>query len=289
MYRYMAIANYEDRFVIPTTHREYAEDAFDMRGDCGFVRQRLLGGETKTSLFGGEKKKPSRSSLFLRGARHERAAGPPQGARPPGGERRAAPIGGHVIVTWKALGALLSYPSAELVAALPEIAAILDREPRLDRPMRGALDALIAWLARVDLLDAEENYVALFDRGRATSLHLFEHVHGDSRARGQAMVELQALYAKAGLKPSVNELPDYLPMMLEYLSLREETEVKDMLGDCAHIVRAIGQALVDRDSGYGAVAAAILALVGEPGLSARADKPPPAKRNRSTTNGSTSP
>ena len=91
------------------------------------------------------------------------------------------------------------------------------------------------------------------------------------------MVELQALYAKAGLKPSVNELPDYLPMMLEYLSLREETEVKDMLGDCAHIVRAIGQALVDRDSGYGAVAAAILALVGEPGLSARADKPPPAK------------
>ena len=178
--------------------------------------------------------------------------------------------------TWKALGALLSYPSAELVSALPEIAAILGREPRLDRVQRGALDALIAWLARVDLLDAEENYVALFDRGRATSLHLFEHVHGDSRARGQAMVELQALYAKAGLKPSRNELPDYLPMMLEYLSLREEAEVKDMLGDCAHIVRAIGQALVNRDSGYGAVAAAILALVGETGLSEPTGKPPPA-------------
>ena len=156
--------------------------------------------------------------------------------------------------------------------------------------MRGALGALIAWLARVDLLDAEESYVALFDRGRATSLHLFEHVHGDSRARGQAMVELQALYAKAGLEPSGNELPDYLPMMLEYLSLREEAEVKDMLGDCAHIVRAIGQALVDRgqrlwrrggrDPRAGGRAGPF--RDGRTSLRRR-------RRNRSTTNGSTSP
>ncbi len=203
------------------------------------------------------------------------AAGPPQGARPPGGERRAAPIGGdHLSAAWRALGALLAYPSADLVAALPEIAAILDRESRLDRARRDGLDALIAWLARTDLLDAQESYVALFDRGRATSLHLFEHVHGDSRARGQAMVELQALYVKAGLTPSANELPDYLPMMLEYLSLRADAEARDMLGDCAHILRAIGGALLDRESRYAAVPAAILALVGEPGLAERADKPP---------------
>ena len=65
-------------------------------------------------------------------------------------------------------------------------------------------------------------------------------------------------------------------MMLEYLSLRAEAEARDMLGDCAHILRAIGQALADRDSGYAAVLAAILALVGEPGLAERTDKPPAA-------------
>ena len=178
---------------------------------------------------------------------------------------------------WKALSALLAYPSADLVAALPEIEAIVSREARLDRPRREALAALVARLARTDLLDAQENYVALFDRGRATSLHLFEHVHGDSRARGQAMVELQTLYANAGLRPSVNELPDYLPMMLEYLSLAGDAEARDMVGDCAHIVRAIGQALADRDSGYAAVPAAILALVGEPGLAERTDKSRAAK------------
>ena len=181
--------------------------------------------------------------------------------------------GTQVNLTFKALGALLAYPSADLVAALPEIAAILDRDPRLDRSRRDALARLVASLAGTDLLDAQEGYVALFDRGRATLLHLFEHVHGDSRARGQAMVELQTLYAQAGLKPSVNELPDYLPMMLEYLSLREAAEARDMLGDCAHILRAIGQALLDRDSAYAAVPAAILALVGEPGLAVRAETP----------------
>ncbi len=202
------------------------------------------------------------------------AAGPPvlanEGARPLGGERRAAPIGGaHANATYKALSALLAYPSEELQGALPDIGAVFERESRLDGTQRGALASLVAWLGTTDLLDAQESYVALFDRGRATSLHLFEHVHGDSRARGQAMVELQALYAKAGLRPSVNELPDYLPMMLEYLSLAGDAEARDMLGDCAHIVRAIGEALVDRDSRYAAVAAAVLAMVREPGLAPR--------------------
>jgi nitrate reductase delta subunit len=167
---------------------------------------------------------------------------------------------------YKALSALLAYPSEELVDALPDIATVFAAESRLDGEQRRALASLVDWLGRSDLLDAQECYVGLFDRGRATSLHLFEHVHGDSRARGQAMVELQALYAKAGLRPSVNELPDYLPMMLEYLSLANENEARDMLGDCAHIVRAIGEALAGRGSRYAAVLSAILAIVGEPGL-----------------------
>ena len=182
-------------------------------------------------------------------------------------------------ITYKALSALLAYPSADLVAALPEIAAIVEREPRLARRDKDALRALSAWLEAADLLDAQEDYVALFDRGRTTSLHLFEHVHGDSRERGQAMVDLKEIYARNGFVLSANELPDFLPAVFEYLAQRPEAEAKDMLGDCAHILRAVGEALQDRGSAYGAVLAAALAMVGEPGLAAkRPDKPPVKER-----------
>jgi nitrate reductase delta subunit len=170
--------------------------------------------------------------------------------------------------TFKALGALLAYPSPELIAALPEIRAIVLREPRLSTRAADALGALGAELARGDLLDLQESYVALFDRGRRTSLHLFEHVHGDSRERGQAMVDLKEVYAKSGFLLSANELPDFLPVVLEFLSQRPLAEAVDMLGDCAHIVRAIGEALQEHGSRYAAVLAAALAMVGEEGLAA---------------------
>ena len=180
-------------------------------------------------------------------------------------------------ITYKALSALLVDPCADLVAALPEIAAIIEREPRLSRAHKEALHALGRRLQSADLLDLQEAYVALFDRGRTTSLHLFEHVHGDSRERGQAMVDLKQIYTTNGFVLSANELPDFLPAVLEYLSQRPRAEAQDMLGDCAHILRAIGEALQDRDSGYSAVFAAVLAMVGEPGLAAKRRDEPAAK------------
>ena len=169
-------------------------------------------------------------------------------------------------IAYKALAALLSYPTAELLAALPEIGAVIDGEAKLRRRERRALSALLAELAACDLIDAQERFVALFDRGRATSLHLFEHVHGESRDRGQAMVDLKATYAQAGLVLKANELPDYLPVLLEFLSLQPDAVARDMLEDCAHIVRRIGDALAKRDSAYAAVFAAALSLAGQRGL-----------------------
>jgi nitrate reductase delta subunit len=166
----------------------------------------------------------------------------------------------------KALAALLSYPEQPLVDALPEIREAIDAERLLPRADKVRLYGLANELAVADLLDAQERYVALFDRGRATSLHLFEHVHGDSRDRGQAMVDLKTVYANAGLALSGNELPDYLPALLEYLSLRPLAEVREMLGDCAHILRKVGEALVARGSTYSAVFAALLPLAKQPGL-----------------------
>jgi nitrate reductase molybdenum cofactor assembly chaperone NarJ/NarW len=169
-------------------------------------------------------------------------------------------------ITYRALAALLGYPTPELVAALPEIRVVVDGEARLGRRERRALRALIAELAASDLIDAQERYVDLFDRGRATSLHLFEHVHGESRDRGQAMVDLNATYAQAGLALAANELPDYLPVLLEFVSLQPDAVSRAMIGDCAHIVRKVGDALAKRESAYSAVLAAVLALTGEPGL-----------------------
>ena len=164
--------------------------------------------------------------------------------------------------TLKLLAVLLSYPSEELVDALPEIARRLNAETALRRATQDALAGLLAELRREDLLDLQEGYVAQFDAGRSTSLHLFEHVHGDSRDRGQAMVDLNALYARSGFVIKVNELPDYLPALLEFLAARPAAEVHELLEDCVHILRAVGERLAAGGSPYAAVFAALLDLHG---------------------------
>ena len=177
-------------------------------------------------------------------------------------------------ITFKALAALLAYPVADLVAALPEIHVIVESERALPRAVRADLVALIDELAANDLIDLQERYVGLFDRGRATSLHLFEHVHGESRDRGQAMVDLKAEYARAGLTLVAGELPDYLPALLEFVSMQDMEVAQAMLGESAHLLRKIGNALAKRESRHAAVFAAALALVGEAGLDAAPEVEP---------------
>jgi nitrate reductase delta subunit len=180
--------------------------------------------------------------------------------------------------TYLALSALLAHPETELIDALPEVGAALDEEALLPRAARREIEALVAELARGDLYDLQERYVSLFDRSRALSLHLFEHVHGESRDRGQAMVDLLATYAKRGMRVVESELPDYLPAFLEFLSLAPPDEAKALLGETADILRGLGDRLAARGSRYSAVFAALLALADEPGLAKkRAQESPPAE------------
>jgi nitrate reductase delta subunit len=165
--------------------------------------------------------------------------------------------------TFQALGALLAYPEAPLVDALGEIGALLDAEGLV---RRDTLAGLLGHLARTDLYTLQEDYVALFDRGRATSLNLFEHVHGDSRERGAAMVELVATYEAGGLYLATGELPDHLPVLLEFASRLPLAEARDLVGETAHILRELGDRLARRGSPYCAVPAALLAICGEDGL-----------------------
>jgi len=170
--------------------------------------------------------------------------------------------------TLKVLAALLSYPSQELVDTVPEIARRLGEDGLLRDGTQNALAGLLEDLGREDLLELQERYVAQFDTGRSTSLHLFEHVHGDSRDRGQAMVDLNALYHRGGVELAAGELPDFLPAVLEFLSTRPAAEGVDLLEDCAHIVRAVGERLIEGSSPYAAVFAAILDQLGAAPLAA---------------------
>jgi nitrate reductase delta subunit len=177
------------------------------------------------------------------------------------------------LLEFKVFSALLSYPTDEMRAALGEMADIISRSSLVAEPERLALLALIATIGEGDTLDAEERYCELFDRGRSLSLHLFEHLHGDSRDRGTAMVELKTLYGRAGFELAGRELPDYLPVILEYLSCRDLAEARDMLADCGHILKVIARALIARQSGYAAVLQALLVIAGEQPVDAAKVRP----------------
>ena len=173
--------------------------------------------------------------------------------------------------TLKALSLILSYPSGDLQEAMPAIADQVASDPRLPLATRAALEALAYQLAHSDLYDLQERYVMLFDRSRTLSLNLFEHVHGESRERGGAMVSLIETYREVGFEPATSELPDHLPVLLEFLSTRTEAEARDILADAVAILAALADRLARRDSDYGAVLAALVACAeAEPSAEATA-------------------
>ena len=169
--------------------------------------------------------------------------------------------------TLKALSLILSYPTQELQAAMPEIGGVLASDKRLTSAARRALRPLVDTLRDDDIYTLEERYVMLFDRSRTLSLNLFEHVHGESRDRGGAMVSLLETYREGGYEPVTSELPDHLPILLEFLSTIPAVEARETLADAAHIFEALAARLARRDSDYGSVFAALLQLAG-----AKADK-----------------
>ncbi len=165
--------------------------------------------------------------------------------------------------TFKVLSALLTYPSQDLIAAAPEFAGVLDSENLVPDARRFALDRLIGEIATGELYDLQERYGLLFDRTRSLALHLFEHVHGESRDRGQAMVDLKTLYENSGFAIAANELPDFVPLFLEFLSTQPVEAARDLLAQPAHILAAMAERLGRRESSYQAVFDALVAIVAE--------------------------
>ncbi|WP_323760457.1 nitrate reductase molybdenum cofactor assembly chaperone [Maricaulis sp.] len=156
-------------------------------------------------------------------------------------------------LSFKVYAALLSYPTEDIRASASRFAGVLEEENLIAPEDRSGVGQLIDELGARDLFELQARYVDLFDRSRALSLHLFEHVHGESRDRGQAMVDLKALYESNGLEITASELPDFLPLFLEYLSQRPLDEARALLGETAHVLDALAERLGKRESVYQAV------------------------------------
>ncbi|NIY46746.1 nitrate reductase molybdenum cofactor assembly chaperone [Cedecea colo] len=155
---------------------------------------------------------------------------------------------------------LLEYPDAALWQHQQELRDALTEGDALSVRQAALLDDFITRLCSRDLLDAQAGYSELFDRGRATSLLLFEHVHGESRDRGQAMVNLMGQYEQAGMEIDSRELPDHLPLYLEYLSQRTAGEARGGLQDVAPILALLSARLKQRESDYAALFDVLLGL-----------------------------
>lgn len=169
----------------------------------------------------------------------------------------------------KVISALLGYPSRDMQGALAEMAAVVADEDSLPCRDKVELLELIDGCRNTGLIEWQQTYVELFDRGRNLSLHLFEHVHGESRDRGQAMVDLMEIYREHGFEIAARELPDYIPLFLEYLSQRPRDEALDLLRHAMPVLRLLGARLAGRNSPYAALFASLAALAGEAADSAR--------------------
>jgi nitrate reductase delta subunit len=169
----------------------------------------------------------------------------------------------NIKYTLRALAMLLGYPDAALREALPHLVAAINDEVALPAARRAEIQALASDMLRGEPIEVESRYVELFDRGRSTSLHLFEHVHGDSRDRGPAMVDLVKHYEAAGLHLDGRELPDHLCVVLEFASTQPPAAAREFLGEMTHILQAIFSALRQRDSAYASLLAAVLELAGQ--------------------------
>jgi nitrate reductase delta subunit len=164
------------------------------------------------------------------------------------------------VKTFKILGLLMSYPQPAWVSHLDDCKPVLEQEELLPKKHLRAVLAFIDELKATDTYAAQEEYVLTFDRGRSHCLHLFEHIHGESRDRGQAMVNLSDAYEEKGLFIDQAELPDYIPLFLEFLSLCPADEAISLLGEPVDVVATIGARLQKRSSSYAVLFDALVAL-----------------------------
>lgn len=164
------------------------------------------------------------------------------------------------MIGFKAIGALLDYPTAELQAAVNEIEQALAEERGLAATELDGVRAFVDRLRCSDIMDLQEYWIGLFDRSKRLALHLYEHSYGESRDRGQAMVNLALTYRMNGFELNAAEMPDYLPLFLEFLSVIPEVHARRYLTEAIELIEVLRIRLEERDSPYAALLAALVTL-----------------------------
>ncbi|MGE3151813.1 MAG: nitrate reductase molybdenum cofactor assembly chaperone [Nitrospiraceae bacterium] len=167
---------------------------------------------------------------------------------------------------YKAIALLLTYPQQDWLQSVGELRAMVSAETGRGRRAGRRLEGLFTYLERGPLIDLQEAYVETFDRNAAHSLHVFEHRMGDSRERGEAMARLVEEYRRFGLEPTSRELPDFLPLFLEFLSLIPPKDAQGRLADIDDVVQILRHRLADTGSPYVGAFEALLTLTSRSAL-----------------------
>jgi nitrate reductase delta subunit len=151
---------------------------------------------------------------------------------------------------YRILARLLDYPDAELIQGLPQIIQALKEDLSLDVRERDSLLQLIAWMRLHDLMGLQADYVQTFDMTPEHDLHLTHHLFGDDRGRGPALIDLSEYYKGSGLQMEKGEIPDFLPLILEYVSTLDEMQAQVFLGDAAKVLTLLADNLEKAGSPY---------------------------------------
>ena len=169
----------------------------------------------------------------------------------------------------KILSRLLMFPDVALRGYIKDMQVITERSCLLSQKSKDAFTKLAAMIIEKDLIDLQEHYVSLFDRTPGLSLHLFEHIFGDQQERSQAMLELEQMYRQHGFKSLNQELPDYLPMLLEFLAFQRSSLINDVLADASDVFEILRQRLINRNSPYHSIFSCLVDISGvQPDISA---------------------
>ena len=152
---------------------------------------------------------------------------------------------------YKVMARLLDYPTAELMENLDAVMQLVESDPEVSAEERKVVTDLVSWMQSLDLTRIQQTYVDTFDMTPEHDLHLTHHLFGESRERGPAMVEISEHYKAAGLEVSNGELPDFLPLILEYVSTLDEMQARFFLNDAAKVLTVLADNLDKVDSLYG--------------------------------------
>lgn len=151
---------------------------------------------------------------------------------------------------YRIVSKLLDYPDASLLDALTELKHELTDSKALFLAERQAMACFLEYLESMPLTELQAAYVLTFDLTPEHALHLTHHLFGDDKSRGPALIDLTEFYKEYGLELAANELPDYLPLVLEFAAQLDASEAQMFLAQWVKVLKQLAANLEEAKSPY---------------------------------------